>query len=104
MARALHENQSSVISHPMQYRNMPAVKLFTYPQNDSGVGNKCKSMRRKGEIWASASAPDVAQADSAYLYDGLVQLANYISLIVLCNVHYDVSPFVFCWHFCCGGQ
>lgn len=47
---ASHESQSSIISHPTQYRNMPAVKLFTYPQNDSGVGSKCKSMSREGEI------------------------------------------------------
>ena len=70
---------------------MPAVKLFTYPQNDSGVGNKCKSMSREGEIWVNAAAPDVAQTDSAYPHDGLVQLANYISLIVQCKVHYNVS-------------
>lgn len=48
--RALHESQSGIISHPTQYRNMPAVKLFTYPRNDSGVGSKCKSMSREGEI------------------------------------------------------
>lgn len=70
---------------------MPTVKLFTYPENDSGVGSKCKSMSRQGEIWANAAAPDVAQADSTYPYDGLVQLANYISLIMLCKVCYNVS-------------
>lgn len=43
--KPVKHNQSST-----QYRNMPAVKLFTYPQNDSGVGNKCKSMSREGEI------------------------------------------------------
>lgn len=48
-------------------------------------------MSRVGEIWANAAAPDVAQADSTYPYDGLVQLANYISLIVLCKVCYNVS-------------
>lgn len=70
---------------------MPAVKLFTYPRNDSGVGNKCKSMSREVESWANVAAHDVAQADSTYPYDGLVQLANYISLIVLCKVRYNVS-------------
>lgn len=70
---------------------MPAVKLFTYPWNDSGVGNKCKSMSRQGEIWANAAVHDVAQADSTYPYDGLVQLANYISLIVFCKVRYNAS-------------
>lgn len=87
----LRGSQLNTISHPTQYRNKPAVKLFTYPQNDSGVGNKCKSMSREGEIWVNGAAPDVAQADSTFSYDGLVQLANYISLIVLCKVNYNVS-------------
>lgn len=71
------------VGHHTQCRNMPAVKLFTYPQNDSGVDNKSKSMSREGEIWANAAAPDVTQADSTYPYDGLVQLENCIPLIVL---------------------
>lgn len=70
---------------------MPAVKLFTYPQNDSGVGNKCKSMSREGGMWVNGTAPDVAQADSTDSYDGLAQLANYILLIVLCKVHFSAS-------------
>lgn len=83
---ALHESQSSIISHPTQYRNTPAVKLFTYPHSDSRVGNKCKSMSREGEMWVNATGPDAAQADTTYPYDGLVQLANYSSLIVRYNV------------------
>lgn len=77
---------SQASSHPTQYRNMPAIELFTYPQNDSGVGNKCKSMSREGEIWANAAAPDAGQAGGTYSYDGLVQLENYISLKVCYHV------------------
>ncbi len=73
---------SQASSHPTQCRNMPAVELFTYPQNDSGVGNKCKSMSRQGEIWANAAASDVGQAGITYSYDGLVLLANYMFLKV----------------------
>lgn len=48
-------------------------------------------MSGEGEIWVNGAAPDVAQADSTYSYDGLVQLANYISLILLCKEIYNVS-------------
>lgn len=51
------------------------------------MGNKCKSMSRKGEIWVNAAAPDVGQAGSIYSFDGLGQLENYISL----KVRYHVS-------------
>lgn len=43
------------------------------------------------DLNVNSAGPDVAQADSIYPYDGLVQLANYMSLIVLCKVHYNIS-------------
>lgn len=49
---------------------------------------------RGRDLNANSAAPDVAQADSTYSYDGLVQLANYMCLIVLCKLCYNVSLFL----------